>query len=113
MTAVKLGESMKRHKTLRIATGQHGEALQRQQSHHFVGGGVARCDVTSGVVVDLQYGEAERCRCDLAWRHWRTRFRTFNGKIAALRHEPDCITSFHSARVIELPLTYERMPTGG
>ena len=77
----------------RIATRQHGEAFQAEQCQHFVNGGVAGGDASSGVIVRLQYGEVVSCGCDLRRAHGRALFGGFDGGRAALRHEPDCITS--------------------
>jgi hypothetical protein len=71
----------------RIATGQHGEAFQAEQREHFINRGVAGGDVAVGVIVSLQYGEAECGGRDLRRRHRRGLLGKIGSVFAALRHQ--------------------------
>ena len=81
-------------KPCRVATGQHGEAFQAEQREHFVDGGVASGDAACGIIVSLQYGEAECSGCNLRWRHRSARLgKSWQG----------CLRRFDTGQIVSRP----------
>ena len=86
------GSAVAEAQAVGVVTGEHRERLQRQQREHFMRSAPRR-------PLACRSGEAVGGGCDLRRRHRRARsFWRFGEAFAALRHEPDCITSWGGSR---------------